>query len=184
MFIYNVKLNSNVLLKTIFVIISVIVIIFFGISAYRIFNETVRVKDTIPASDVCVITANNYTNILKTVHENLDNYVGQKITCSGYVYRVSDFNSEQFVIARDMILNSDTQTMQTVVVGFLCNSKEAKNFENNTWVEITGEITKGDYHGTIPVIKITKISNTSKPADTYVYPPDDTYIPTAILFSK
>ena len=30
-----------------------------------------------------------------------------------------DFNNEQFVLARDMIVSSD---FQTVVVGFLCHS--------------------------------------------------------------
>ena len=41
-----------------------------------------------------------------------------------------------------------------------------------------GKITKGNYHGDMPIVKITKIEETSKPNDEYVYPPSDTYIPT------
>ena len=46
-------------------------------------------------------------------------------------------------------------------------------------IEITGEITKGEYHGDMPIIKITEIKKINKPSkDEYVYPPDDSYIPT------
>ena len=52
--------------------------------------------------------------------------------------------------------------MQTLIVGFLCDYKDANFFENETWVEITGEITKGSYHGDMPIIKINKIDKIEK----------------------
>jgi uncharacterized membrane protein YcgQ (UPF0703/DUF1980 family) len=45
-----------------------------------------------------------------------------------------------------------------------------------------GKIVKGNYHGEIPVIQVTKIETIEKPSDEYVYPPDDYYIPTSALF--
>lgn len=76
-----------------------------------------------------------------------------------------------------MIISSD---YQYVVVGFLCECENAKGFIDNSWVEITGEITKGDYHGDMPIIKIKDIKNVQEPsAEEYVYPPDDSYIPTS-----
>lgn len=128
-----------------------------------------------PQSNVSKIDAKNYTNILKTVHENIDTYVGKKINFIGYVYRVLDLNENQFILSRDMIVSSD---YKSVVVGFLCEYNRAKEFEDNTWVEITGEITKGDYHGDMPIIKITDIKRINKPNEEYVYPPDESYIPT------
>ena len=77
-----------------------------------------------------------------------------------------------------MVINSE---FQTLVVGFLCRSDNSSQFEDGTWVNITGEIKKGYYHGDIPIIDISKIEKTSKPTDIYVYPPDDTYIPTSSL---
>lgn len=74
-----------------------------------------------------------------------------------------------------MIISSD---FKFVVVGFLCNFENASKFANNTWVNVTGEIQKGDYHGDIPVIKVLDITSTEKPTEEYVYPPDDSYIPT------
>ena len=82
----------------------------------------------------------------------------------------------QFVLARDMIINSSSQF---VVVGFLCELDNAKDFADNTWVNITGEITKGDYHGDMPIIRITEIKSVDTPSEEYVYPPDESYIPTA-----
>ena len=38
---------------------------------------------------------------------------------------------------------------------------------------------KGDYHGDMTIVKVTKINKTDKPNEEYVYPPDESYIPTA-----
>ena len=92
------------------------------------------------------------------------------------MYRVLDLKENQFVLARDMIISSD---YQSVIVGFLCEYDKAKDFQDNTWIEITGEITKGNYHGDMPIVKITNINKVNKPNDEYVYPPDENYIPTS-----
>ena len=75
-----------------------------------------------------------------------------------------------------MIVSSD---FQTVVVGFLCNYNKAQNFEDGTWIEITGTIKNGTYHGKMPIIDVENIQKIEKPSDEYVYPPDDNYIPTS-----
>ena len=103
-------------------------------------------------------------------------YVGKKLTFTGYVYRVYDLTETQFILARNMIINAQSQT---VVVGFLCEYDNAQDLENETWVEITGEITKGDYHGDMPIVKITKLNRVDAPSEEFVYPPDDSYIPTS-----
>ena len=82
-----------------------------------------------------------------------------------------------YALARDMIISSN---LQTLVVGFLCNSNEAKNFEDGSWVSITGEITKGKYHNSeIPIIKVTEIKKVDMPENIFVLPPNKTYIPTS-----
>lgn len=181
MFIYNVKVSGSKLFKVFAITVSVIVILLFGISVYRIFSyakNDVSITDGISSTDVSEITSKNYTNILKAVHDNLDTYVGKKIKFSGYLYRVYDFKDTQFVLARDMVISSDYQTL---IVGFLCDSEEAKQLKDDTWVEITGEITKGDYHGEMPEIKVTDLKEIEKPNDEYVYPPDEGYVPTVSI---
>lgn len=180
MFVYNVKFNGKALVKLLFVIVAIAVTIYFVVSAWKIYNNSFKVKDEIISPDVMQLTAENYTNILKSVHDDIDSYVGKKICFTGYVYRVLDFKETEFVLARDMVVSSD---MQTLVVGFLCDSKNANDFENDSWVEITGEITQGSYHGDIPIIKVKDIKQIEKPKDNvYVYPPDDTYVPTSAMF--
>lgn len=178
MFVCNFKVNKKAMFKLFFVLCIIIALVITGISVYRIFGVK-HDADEMNAPSVANITTQNYTNILKTVHENLDTYIGQKISFVGYVYRVYDFNETQFVLARDMVISSDNQTL---VVGFLCNSTNAKNFADGSWVSVTGKITEGDYHGSIPVIEVTNMKSCDKPKDEFVYPPDDTYIPTSVLF--
>ena len=174
MFIFNLNLNKNI-----FIFLLIIAIFVFGIVIYKVvtntFSDKVTVNDSIPEPDVIDVTSSNYTNVLKAVHDNLSQYEGKKVHFAGYVYRVYDFEKEQFVLARDMIISSD---LQTLVVGFLCHYNNALNFADKTWVEITGEITSGDYHGDIPIIEIKQIKQIEKPSDEYVYPPDSSYVPT------
>lgn len=180
MFVYNVKLNGKKLVKIILVIIAIAITIYFAISTYMIYSNSFKVKDEINNTNVINISTNNYTNILKSVHDDIDSFIGKEICFSGYVYRLLDFKETEFVLARDMIISSN---MQTLIVGFLCDCKNAQNFADNSWVEIKGEITKGSYHGDIPVIKIKEIKQIEKPQDNiYVYPPDDTYVPTGAMF--
>lgn len=180
MFIYNVKINSKAIVKVLFVIIAILITIYFCISAYKIYSNSFKVRDQIKEADVINITAENYTNILKVVHDDVNSYIGKKICFTGYVYRLLDFKETEFVLARNMIISSD---MQTLIVGFLCDSKNAKDFEDESWIELTGEITLGEYHGDMPIIKVKEIKKIEKPEkDIYVYPPDDSYVPTSIIF--
>lgn len=181
MFIYNIKINGSKFFKLIFIGMLIILILITGTVVFKIFSgaqSSTSNSSCLPQGGVCKIEAKNYTNILKAVHENIDDYVGVKINFTGYVYRVLDLQENQFVLARDMVISSD---FQSVVVGFLCEADNAMDFEDNSWVEVTGKITKGDYHGDMPIVKVTDIKKVDCPTEEYVYPPDDTYIPTSGL---
>ena len=176
MFIYNFKINGSKVFKMFFSFVIILIICIMCIVLFRIFTGANNVSSCIPQNDVSEISAKNYTNVLKAVHENIDNYIGVKIRFTGYIYRVSDLNENQFVLARDMLISSDSQFL---VVGFLSEYVDAKNFTNDTWVTVTGEIEKGNYHGDMPILKVIDIQQSEKPAEEYVYPPDESYIPTS-----
>ena len=179
MFIYNVKLNGTKLFKIFFTVLVAIAFILLCFCLYKVFHNSRNNGYELDLPETSIITSQNYTNVLKEVHENLDNYIGQKVNITGYVYRLYDFEDTQFVIARNMLISSDNQAL---VVGFLCNCKDGVNFKDGDWVNITGTITKGNYHGDIPIIEITQINSCDKPSDEFVYPPDNTYIPTAVIY--
>ena len=85
MFIYNLKINGGVALKIIIVMLSIFMLIVFGISVYRIFftSGKFEVGDRLSANEITEIQPENYTNILQAVHEDLDSYVGMKIKFTG-----------------------------------------------------------------------------------------------------
>ena len=183
MFVCNVKLNKKLIFKGALYVMSLIVIMIGIIGITKVFKkmnnqDSNLINDSIPSSEVAEILPQNYTNILKAVHENLDTYVGQKISFSGYIYRLNGFSEDQFVLARDMDIGNN----QTLVVGFLCSSEQAKEFPSYTWVTVTGEITKGYYNGETPILKITAIEKASKPENATVSVPDDSYVPTAVIY--
>ena len=176
MFVFNMKINSKLVFKIVFVILFLLILLMCVISISKVFKQNNNKETDIRPTDLNAISSSNYTNVLKTVHQNLNNYVGMKIKVTGFVYRLYDFDESQFVIAREMIVSADRQG---VVVGFLCNLNGAKEYKDGTWVEIEGTITKGNYHGEIPIVEIYKINETKVPSDEYVYPPSQTYVPTS-----
>ena len=189
MFLCNVKLNGKRLVKFLFIAMLICVLIILSIGVYNVFlkksetetiqSDVIKLEDTIKSDDVFEITPNNYADILQTVTDNLDSYVGCKIHFTGYVYRLIDFDENEFVLARDMIVNQNTS--QTLVVGFLCTYDKAKDFEDDTWVDITGTIVKGDYYGDIAEVEISSMTKCEKPLDNLVFPPSETYIPTSSM---
>ena len=136
MFIYNVKINGSKIFKYFFTGVIILIICILCIVLFRIFSGAGNANDSscLPQNDVFEISSKNYTNVLKTVHDDIDTYVGMKIKFTGYVYRVSDLTDNQFVLARDMIISSD---YQSVIVGFLCECDNAKDFDD--------EVTLADY---------------------------------------
>lgn len=180
MFIFNVKINGKLWFRIVMILMGIIVLGIFALSVYKLSiaqSNEIKVTDSITHSEITEISSSNYTNILKAVHDDLDSYVGKKIKFSGYVYRVIDFNKTQFVLARDMVIDS-----KAYVVGFLSEYDKINAFEDGTWIEITGTITKGKYHNrTIPVIKINNLNKIEKPENEFVSPPSDAYIPTSAI---
>lgn len=147
----------NIKLKTCIKVILVILICFFILLFSKIFNTTIT------------MTPENYTNILKTFHDQPYKYERQKVKTSGYIFRAKDFKKNQFVIARDMLINqNDSQ-----IVGFLCEYPEASEFLTNEWVSAEGNIYIGNYYGAMPILNLTKIKSITKPNCPFVYPPKD-----------
>lgn len=183
MFVFNLKFTKQNIFKFlilifIFIAISILIASIIKISKDILGSNKQNFIDDSIENDIANINPKNYTNILKQVHDDLDTYIGQKISFTGYVYRVLDIKENEFILARNMVVNDN----QTLVVGFLCSYEKANDLKDNTWVNITGTIEKGSYYGEIPYLKIEKLEITEKPEDEFVYPPDDTYIPTSVIY--
>lgn len=181
MFICNISLSKSKIFKILLYIFVALLIIAVIFGIYSFINRFKRnfVNDSIQTAGVLEINSENYTSILKSSHENIELFLNKTIKFSGFVYRLYDFNDNQFVLGREMIISQNSQNQaKVVVVGFLCDYVDSAKFSDGTWVEIEGVISKGYYHSEIPVVKITSIAQTTAPENPYVYPPDATYIET------
>lgn len=135
MFVYNLKINGIKTFRIIIISIIIIAILLLVISLYNFYYKNRFIlSDSLPSNSITTINSSEYTNILKQVYDNVDTYVGQSINFTGYVYKLQDFKDNEFVLARNMLINSDTQS---VVVGFLCSSEKAKDLKEGTWVNVT-----------------------------------------------
>ena len=155
--IINLKVN----LSKILVFASILIAVLF------IFATIIKLIHINQNDDTIIMTNENYTYILNDCHNNIDKYANKKISFTGYIFRANDFKETQFVTARDMLINNS----EFRIVGFLCNYKNAKKFEDNIWVSVDGIVTKGDYNGEIPIIEVKNIKKITTPNDVFVYPP-------------
>ena len=186
MVVYNLKINKKLIIKFILILIGIVIITIGIIYFIDYLQSKTKKSDTfitddycIPSSEVAKIKPENYTNILKEVHEDIDTYIGQKISFDGYIYKLDNFNDNQFVLARDMDIGNN----QTLIVGFLCEANNISEFEQYSWVTISGEITKGYYNNAeIPIITVSEIKNSEKPDITSVPLPDSEYVPTSVIY--
>ncbi len=159
--IINLKVNSTKILIAFSIIIAIIFIL---LATNRVLNINKQKKSII-------MTNENYTTILNDCHNNIENYLGLEITLSGYIFRMDDFSDTQFVIARDMLINST----QAQIVGFLCTYENAEEFDDNLWVKATGVITKGNFNGQVPIVSIKTLKKITTPNDIFVYPPNQNF---------
>ena len=156
MFICNLKLNKKAIKK---IFIAICIIVLFSIISYSIYTIFFKNNSSVEnGNSIIEINESNYANILKDANENIDDYIGYKVKITGYIYRLLDFDKNQFVIARDMKIDKINQTL---VIGFLCEYSKASNFPDGTWVEIVGEIVKGNFNGDIAMLKIISIKETT-----------------------
>lgn len=165
MFVYNIKFNIKKILITIG-IIAVIIAISLELGLFSNNDKNVDIYDDTTFD--YVINESNFTNMLKSIHENIDDNIGKTVKISGFVFTMPDFKENYFVCGRNMILSGNEK-----VVGFLCNYKEAYNLLESEWVEVTGKIEKGFYQTDMPIIKVETLNKITAPENTFVNPPSN-----------
>ncbi len=168
MFICNVKINKKKLAKLVILLTIILALAITVFAIYKIFfgSDSANISNEIQSAQE--IKACDYTNFLKDCHENIQNYVGKSFTITGYVYRLPDFNENQFVLSRTMIID---EANSAVVVGILSECSSSQSYADGDWITVTGIITKGYYKGEMPILEIKEITKCNTPEDEYVYPP-------------
>lgn len=161
MFVLNVKFNfKKILIGCIAISVISAILIEFIANGNSLTVPTAQ-KDN--SKYDYILTEENYTQILKEVHENIQSSIGKTIKISGFVYRMNDFKENIFVCGRNTIVNEEDN-----VAGFLCESNDSAKLKDSEWIEITGVIQEGSYNQTMPIIKVGSIQKITAPANTFV----------------
>ena len=164
MFVYNVKFNMKKIMIGAGVIVAIIAICI-ELGVFTKNNKPVTIYEN---KFDYVISENNFTNMLKDIHENIDANIGKTVCISGFVFTMPDFKDNYFVCGRNMILSGNEK-----VVGFLCNYDDASELLESEWVEVTGIIEKGFYQTDMPIIKVETLTKITAPENTFVNPPSN-----------
>lgn len=185
MFVLNLKFDIKKVIKLIIIICIIISLSFLAYYAYNTYRkmtskaEFTTIDDFIPSNEVAKINPDNYTNILRLVHKDVDTFIGQKISFTGYIYRISSFPQNRFILARDMKITEN----QSVIVGFLSEYDLLNEYNDFDWIEITATIDKTTYNNEIvPLLKIESITKVSEPKNSAVPKPSDDYVETAVIY--
>lgn len=164
MFICNVKVN----IKKIMIILAIIAVIIAVSLELGLFSGNNKKVNVYTDNFDYVITESNFTNMLKSIHEDIDKNIGKTVSISGFVFTMPDFKDNYFVCGRNMILSGNEK-----VVGFLCDYEKASDLLESEWVEVTGIIEKGFYQTDMPIIKVKTIKKITAPENTFVNPPSN-----------
>ena len=158
MFIVNFKLDIKKILLVCFILgLAIAAIVeFSNMDATTVSSKKDRAYDYL-------INENNFCEAIKNIHDDIDNNINKTIKISGFVFRMPDFKDTYFVCGRNVIKDSED-----MVAGILCETNDASNLLDNEWVEITGIISKCEYNGEMPVIKIGSIEKITAPNNTFV----------------
>ncbi|MBW5447494.1 TIGR03943 family protein [Cohnella sp. CFH 77786] len=116
------------------------------------------------------VTEKSFMEILTTLDMFLDNFVGKKLTISGFVYRDETIAKDRFVLGRFAV---QCCTADALPYGIMVSSGNlnANAYPNDTWLRITGTLEKTDYNGNqIMGLKLEKAEKIKPASDPYVYP--------------
>lgn len=158
MFVINIKMNY----KKILIICAVCALILASIIEFGVKDNFVLTSSKIDNFDYN-ITDENFISEVKKIHNNIDENIGKTIKVSGFVYTMPDFKDGFFICGRYIEMDNTTQ-----VAGYLCSYTGEATIQENEWIEVTGNIIKGDYNGEIPVINVNTITKIPAPANMYV----------------
>ncbi|MCA1021964.1 TIGR03943 family putative permease subunit [Halobacillus litoralis] len=113
------------------------------------------------------MTADNYIGAITLMEDDMDPYVGKKLTTHGFVFRDNNFPDNQIVIGR---LGISCCVADAGIYGILVQGENLEQYKNDTWVEVTGTLEKVEANGwELPLIQPEAIKPMETPPEPYVY---------------
>lgn len=118
--------------------------------------------------DTVVMDDNNFVKWVQEIYNNPSKYEGKKIKVTGFVFKGTQFKSNEFVPARLMMVCCAADMSP---IGLLAHYNNASELKQDSWFKFSGKIVKGEFNGQqTAVIDIESVEKTAKPKNEYVYP--------------
>ncbi len=118
--------------------------------------------------EIIVVKDYNYINWLYILYRDADAYQGTEIEITGFVFKDADFEENQFVVSR-FVMVCCIADMQ--LAGLLCRYEGAQELEVDSWVHIRGTLERDTFMGeSLPAIIPREIIPVEKPQIPYIYP--------------
>lgn len=127
------------------------------------YDDDLYIKDNVIEVDV-----NNFLHSFDELTENANNYDGQEIEITGFVYKDTTLNDNEFIVGR-FVMACCAADLQ--VVGIKCDSNNQEIYSKDTWVKIRGKLkTETVKYAVNPVIVVEHIEKDPNPKTEYLYP--------------
>lgn len=114
-----------------------------------------------------IIDQHNYMELMELIYRYPSAFLGKTISYSGFIYRDPEELDQQFLFRFGII----HCIADSGVYGLLTKG-EALTYEQNTWVQVTGQLTQS-YHQQLgqylPTLDVTDSSAIDPPKNPYVY---------------
>lgn len=117
--------------------------------------------------DAIHITTKNYMEIMELIYLYPDVFSGKRISYTGFVYNEPDHEGYQYLFRFGVI-----HCIADSGVYGLSTTGNTQSYDNNTWVQVTGNIDteyNSQLEQTLPVLHIEDSQEVSEPDNPYVY---------------
>ena len=117
--------------------------------------------------DTIQITTENYMEVMELIYLYPNDFVGKKVTYTGFVYNDPQTKGYQFIFRFGII-----HCIADSGVYGLATTGSDQTFKDNTWVKVTGTITVDYYQNlkqSLPILNLTEVKEVGQPDNPYVY---------------
>ena len=114
------------------------------------------------------VTDINYTEAVSEITTFPKEYIGKKVTMTGFVFRSPGLANNQLSLVRYVILCC---TSDTLPYGVMCEIPDAQKYPDGSWLAIEGIVQMSTYEDKdVSVIKIKSAKKIDQPQKPYIFP--------------
>jgi putative membrane protein len=114
------------------------------------------------------VTDLNYTEAVSEMTTFPKEYLGKKVTMTGFVFRSPGLKSNQLSLVRYVIVCC---TSDTLPYGLMCEVPDAQKYPEGSWLTIEGVLQMSTFEDRdVPAIKVTSAKSIDKPKNPYIFP--------------